>query len=77
MSLEANSHQYIISFRCPNCGDIFEKLIQKGIIAEGRAGKCPVCGVQEGQAAVGRFRVVRANTEHEEGGHVYSIPMKG
>lgn len=56
-----NSTQYSIFFKCPNCGNIFEKLIQKGVPASGRAGECPKCGVKDGQVGVGRFEVMREN----------------
>jgi predicted RNA-binding Zn-ribbon protein involved in translation (DUF1610 family) len=63
MSVDLNKNQYAISFRCPNCGQVFEKALQKGVIAEGRGGNCPCCGVSDGQPNVGRFQVIRKNME--------------
>ena len=60
-----NKHQYNISFRCPNCGVIFERLIQKGVEALGRGGVCTNCGVKDGAPKVGQFKVIRQNEEHD------------
>lgn len=59
--MDKNSSNYSIFFKCPNCGHIFEKVIQKGVPAAGRGGECPKCGVRDGQVGVGRFEVVREN----------------
>jgi predicted RNA-binding Zn-ribbon protein involved in translation (DUF1610 family) len=72
--MEPNSHQYKISFRCPNCGEVFAKLLQKGIIADGKGGNCPTCGVSDGQAQVGRFTVIKNNPEYDEPIRPYNTP---
>lgn len=72
--MEPNSHQYKIKFRCPNCGDVFSILIQKGVTAEGRGGVCPTCGVKDGQPQVGRFIVIRNHPELDEPIHPYNSP---
>lgn len=74
MAIEVNSHQYAISFRCPNCGEVFEKALQKGVIADGQGGKCPSCGVNDGQPQVGRFKVIKKNLEYDEGMRPYNVP---
>lgn len=74
MAIELNSHQYAVSFRCPNCGDIFEVAIQKGVIAQGRGGKCPTCGVSDGQAQVGHFKVIKKNPEYDDPSRPYNTP---
>jgi hypothetical protein len=72
--MESNSHQYSIKFRCPNCGEIFERLIQKGVIAQGHGGACPCCGVIDGQAQVGHFIVIKDNSEYDEPIRPYNTP---
>ena len=47
-----NGH-YLISFQCPNCGEIFSRNIQLGVAASGRGGACTNCGCM--------FRVVKKN----------------
>lgn len=74
MTLEPNTHQYKISFRCPNCGSVFEVLVQKGVIAQGRGGKCPNCGVTDGQAQVGHFKVLKNNPEYDDPTRPYNSP---
>jgi DNA-directed RNA polymerase subunit RPC12/RpoP len=61
VSMDKQPNQYSIFFRCPNCGRIFEKHIQKGVPAAGRGGECPNCGVKDGQVGIGRFDVVKEN----------------
>jgi predicted RNA-binding Zn-ribbon protein involved in translation (DUF1610 family) len=56
---EINSHQYEIDFRCPNCGTVFSRTIQKGVQASGMGGVCPYCGVKDGQPQIGRFEVIK------------------
>jgi len=68
MTIEGDSHSYVAKFMCPNCGDIFEKLLQKGVPSQGRGGKCPICGVFDGQPQVGGFKVIKKN---ETEGHNY------
>lgn len=63
--LPRNPNQYGIKFRCPNCGDIFEKYLQKGVPAQGRGGICPTCGSSDGQPSVGQFQVIRKNQEQD------------
>ena len=64
--LTPNSHQYKIQFRCPNCGDVYSKLIQKGVTAQGQGGTCPTCGVKDGQPQVGNFKVIKHHPELDE-----------
>lgn len=61
--LVPNAQQYKIQFRCPNCGDVFTKLLQKGVEAQGRAGRCPNCGVSDGQPKIGHFLVIKNHPE--------------
>lgn len=72
--MEPNNHQYKIQFRCPNCGDVFSKVIQKGTPAEGKGGHCPTCGVSDGQPNVGRFTVVKNHPELDEPIRPYNSP---
>jgi DNA-directed RNA polymerase subunit RPC12/RpoP len=44
-----NNNTYTISYRCTNCGAIYEKEVQKGLTAEGRGGECPTCGIHDGE----------------------------
>lgn len=71
---EANSHQYSIKFRCPNCGDVFSKLVQKGVMAKGRGGSCPNCGVTDGAANVGNFTVLKNHPELDGSIGPYNTP---
>ena len=68
--LKPNSHQYKIQFRCPNCGDVYSRLIQKGVIAQGQGGACPTCGVRDGQPQVGSFKVIKNHSELDQEGVV-------
>jgi predicted RNA-binding Zn-ribbon protein involved in translation (DUF1610 family) len=69
--MEPNAHQYIISFQCPNCGDIFEKLLQKGVQASGQGGACPNCGIQDGMPGTGAFHVIK---KHPDQNVINAIP---
>ena len=64
--LTPNSHQYKMQFRCPNCGDVFSKLLQKGVEALGRGGVCPTCGVKDGQPKIGQLNTIRKHSEMDE-----------
>lgn len=72
--VKASKNQFLAKFRCPNCGTIFEKAIQKGVMSKGRGGSCPYCGVQDGQAQVGNFKVIPRTPEHEQGATAYPMP---
>ncbi len=56
-------NEYQAKFRCSNCGEIFEKAVQKGHPATGMGGNCPNCGIKDGSAGVGNFLVMRKNEE--------------
>jgi len=64
--VEIQSHEYPMKFRCPNCGEVFDKGIQKGTTALGKGGKCPVCGVTDGQPNVGHFQVIKKNDKYDQ-----------
>lgn len=57
-----NGH-YLISFQCPNCGEIFSRNIQLGVAASGRGGACTNCGCKDNDSSLGlgMFRVVKKN----------------
>jgi len=61
--VEARSNQYSMQFRCPNCGEVFSKAVQKGVSALGKGGSCPNCGVNDGQPQVGNFTVIKQHPE--------------
>lgn len=58
-TITTTKNQYAISFRCPNCGHVFGKALQKGMKAEGMGGICPYCGIKDGQPGTGAFEVIR------------------
>jgi len=57
--LEKN--QYKVQYRCPNCGILLLKGVQKGVVALGRGGTCPHCGVRDGNTGVGNFQILKKN----------------
>ncbi len=74
VEVKANANQFLAKFRCPNCGIIFEIALQKGVVSTGRGGVCPNCGVADGQAQVGHFKVIKLTEEHDSGVHPYAMP---
>lgn len=61
--MEVAKNQYKIKFRCPNCGNVYSKALQKGVLAKGRGGDCPTCGVKDGAPGVGHFDVIKEHPE--------------
>ena len=64
--IAVSPQQYKMKFRCPNCGEVFDKAVQKGVIAQGKGGVCPSCGVKDGQANVGNFQIVKKNEQYDQ-----------
>jgi len=64
--IQVNVNQFLATFRCPNCGRVFKKALQKGVVSAGRGGDCPNCGVKDGQVKVGNFTVIRMNEQYED-----------
>lgn len=60
---EVGKNQYAVQYRCPNCGIVMTKAIQKGIPALGRGGECPNCGVKDAAPQVGNFQIIKKNPE--------------
>lgn len=58
MAVTPNQNHYVISFKCANCGNVFEKAINKGLVARGNGGICPNCGIKDRHPGVGAFQVV-------------------
>ena len=44
--------EYIMQFRCWNCGGNFTRNIPKGQPARGRGWTCPICGMDEYKGGV-------------------------
>lgn len=61
--IELAKNQYAIKYRCPNCGEVYTKGVQKGVLAKGRGGSCPNCGVQDGTSGVGHFEIIKLHPE--------------
>jgi DNA-directed RNA polymerase subunit RPC12/RpoP len=61
--IKVNPNQYIATYRCPNCGTLFKKAVQKGIASLGQGGYCPYCGMKDGSSGVGNFQVIKANPQ--------------
>ena len=38
---------YLMGYQCFNCGHTFNREIPKGVLAIGKAGECPKCGIKE------------------------------
>lgn len=65
---KVDGSHYLISFKCANCGNKFEKQVRKGTAAAGSAGICPNCGVRDNVAGVGQHTVIRANESEDPTG---------
>lgn len=53
---------YRISYRCTNCGAIFEEDIKKGVLAVHSECTCRYCGTMSNKTK-GYFEVIKHNTE--------------
>jgi len=53
---------YRITYRCTNCGTLFEKDLKKGTIAEKAKSSCPYCDAVSGASTVGYFPVIKHNS---------------
>jgi len=54
---------YKVNFKCNNCSHVFTKELQRGTVASGRAGECPVCGCDQDSVGahgskIGVFQIV-------------------
>lgn len=64
---------YLVKFKCPNCGTIFEKTIPHGQSAAGNAGYCPNCRCDENTVVrstgqkLGRFEIVPPDVDGSKG----------
>jgi len=59
--MTVDDNHYFMSFKCSNCGHVFEVQIRKGTPAHGQAGPCPNCGVRDNTSGVGHHSVIRDN----------------
>ena len=65
LETEVDEKSYRAWYRCANCGCIFQFDMQKGKLASGMNGNCPLCGVKSGTAKVGIFPIVKYNPEQD------------
>lgn len=64
---------YVVKFKCPNCGIIFKKSIPPGQSAGGNAGHCPNCKCDENTVVrntgqkLGRFEIISPYADQIKG----------
>jgi len=64
--IKLDANQYAVDYRCPNCGVLMTKAVQKGTVALGKGGHCPNCGVKDGTPSVGNFQVIKKNPSYDQ-----------
>jgi len=64
---------YVVKFKCPNCGTIFQKSIPLGQAVGGSAGYCPTCRCDENTVVrttgqkLGRFEIAPPDVDGIKG----------